>query len=42
MITYKAIEKVTDELNVFSKAASQTGFVGSVSEMISELKQYML
>ena len=40
MITYKAIEKVADELNVFSKAASQTGFVGSVSEMISELKQY--
>ena len=40
MITYKAIEKVADELSVFSKAASQTGFVGSVSEMISELKQY--
>ncbi len=40
MITYKAIEKVADELNVFSKAASQTGFVGSISDIISELKQY--
>ena len=40
MITYKAIEKVASELNVFSKAAAQTGFVGSVSEIISELKQY--
>ena len=40
MITYKAIENVLDDLNVFSKAATQTGFVGSISEMISELKQY--
>lgn len=40
MITYKAIEKVANSLNVFSKAASQTGFVGSISEIISELKQY--
>ena len=39
MITYKAIEKVASELNVFSKAAAQTGFVGSVSEIIRELKQ---
>ncbi|RDY25963.1 helicase-exonuclease AddAB subunit AddB [Romboutsia weinsteinii] len=40
MMTYKAIENVSSELNIFSKSASQSGFVSSISEMISELKQY--
>lgn len=40
MMTYKAIESVSKELDVFSKATSQSGFVSSISEIISELKQY--
>ncbi|RDY23408.1 helicase-exonuclease AddAB subunit AddB [Romboutsia maritimum] len=40
MIVYKAIESVSSNLSIFSKSASQSGFVSSISEMISELKQY--
>lgn len=40
MMTYKAIENVSKELNIFSKSSSQSGFVSSISDMISELKQY--
>lgn len=40
MMTYKAIENVNKELNIFSKSSSQSGFVSSISDMISELKQY--
>ena len=40
MMTYKAIESVSKELNIFSKSSSQSGFVSSISDMISELKQY--
>ncbi|WP_195937667.1 helicase-exonuclease AddAB subunit AddB [Romboutsia sp. 1001713B170131_170501_G6] len=40
MMTYKAIESVSKELNIFSKSSSQSGFVSSISEIISELKQY--
>lgn len=40
MMTYRAIENVSSELNIFSKSASQSGFVSSISDMISELKQY--
>ena len=40
MMTYKAIENVSKELNIFSKSSAQSGFVSSISDMISELKQY--
>ena len=40
MITYRAIESASNELEIFSKSASQSGFVNSISEIISELKQY--
>ena len=40
MMTYKAIESVAKELNIFSKSASQSGFVSSISDMIAEFKQY--
>ena len=40
MMTYKAIENVSKELNIFSKSSSQSGFISSISEIISELKQY--
>ncbi|HSQ87549.1 helicase-exonuclease AddAB subunit AddB [Romboutsia sp.] len=40
MMTYRAIENVSSELNIFSKSASQSGFVSSITDMISELKQY--
>lgn len=40
MIAYRAIENVIDKLEVFSKSATQTGFVGSITEIIGELKQY--
>ncbi len=40
MITSNAIESVAKELNIFSKSATQPGFITSVSEMIAEFKQY--
>ena len=40
MMIYKALEGVSEELKIFSKSASQTGFIGTISDMISELKQY--
>ena len=40
MMVYKAIEDVSEELNVFSKSKSQSGFVSSITDMISEMKQY--
>ena len=40
MMTYRAIESISSELNIFSKSASQSGFVSSIADMISELKQY--
>ena len=40
MITYKAIESASNDLQIFSKSASQPGFVNSISEVISEMKQY--
>ena len=40
MITYRAIESASNDLEIFSKSASQSGFVNSISEMISELKQF--
>ena len=40
MITYRAIESASNELEIFSKSASNPGFVNSISEVISEMKQY--
>ncbi|MGL4911432.1 MAG: UvrD-helicase domain-containing protein, partial [Romboutsia sp.] len=40
MMTYKAIENVSKELEIFSKSSSQSGFVSSISDIIGELKQY--
>lgn len=40
MMTYKAIESVSKQLDIFSKSSSQSGFVTSISDVISELKQY--
>ena len=40
IITSSAIESVAKELNIFSKSATQSGFITSVSDMISEFKQY--
>lgn len=42
MITYKAVESVANELKVFSKSMTQPGFISSISDTISELKQYNL
>ncbi len=40
MMTYRAIESVSEELDIFSKSSSQSGFVSSISDIIGELKQY--
>ncbi|MGL5330265.1 MAG: PD-(D/E)XK nuclease family protein, partial [Peptostreptococcaceae bacterium] len=40
MMTYKAIETVSKELDIFSKSSSQSGFVSSIADIISEMKQY--
>lgn len=40
MITSNAIESVAKELNIFSKSSTQSGFISSIADMISELKQY--
>ena len=40
MITYKSIDKIASELKVYGKSSTQSGFVASITDMISELKQY--
>ena len=40
MIVYKSIDKITKDLNVYARSATQSGFVSSITDMISELKQY--
>lgn len=40
MIVYKSIDKISNELKVYGRSATQSGFVGSITDMISELKQY--
>ncbi|HZJ83297.1 MAG TPA: helicase-exonuclease AddAB subunit AddB, partial [Clostridia bacterium] len=40
MLIYGIIEKLKDELSFFNKVAGQSGFVGTISELISELKRY--
>lgn len=40
MMIYKSIDKISDELKVYAKSSTQSGFVASITDMISELKQY--
>lgn len=40
MIIYKSIDKISNELKVYGRSSTQLGFVGSITDMISELKQY--
>ena len=40
MIIYKSIDRISNELKVYGRSATQSGFVGSITDMISELKQY--
>lgn len=40
MIIYKSIDKISNELKVYGRSSTQSGFVGSITDMISELKQY--
>ena len=40
MMIYKSIDKISSELKVYGKSSTQSGFVGSITDMISELKQY--
>lgn len=40
MLLYKIIEEVKDELEVFSRAGRQSGFINIMSEVITELKRY--
>ena len=40
MIIYKSIDKISSELKVYGRSSTQSGFVGSITDMISELKQY--
>lgn len=42
IITHNSIEEVANELELFSKSYNQQGFNTSISEMISELKQFMI
>ncbi|WP_250673497.1 helicase-exonuclease AddAB subunit AddB [Paraclostridium ghonii] len=42
MMIYKALEGVSNDLEIFAKAASQPGFIGTIADMISELKQYSI
>ncbi len=40
MMIYKSIDKISNELKVYAKSSTQSGFVASITDMISELKQY--
>lgn len=40
MLIYRIIEELKEELNFFYKASEQWGFVGTISQLISELKRY--
>lgn len=42
IITHNSIETVSKDLELFSKSYTQPGFTTSISEMISELKQFMI
>ena len=40
MILYKVIDTLRDNLQIFSKAARQPGFINTMSELIAEFKRY--
>ncbi|MEG0855762.1 MAG: helicase-exonuclease AddAB subunit AddB [Terrisporobacter sp.] len=40
MMIYKSIDKISKDLEVYFKSSTQSGFVGSIADIISELKQY--
>lgn len=40
MLIYRIIQELKDNLNYFGKVAGQSGFVSTISELISELKRY--
>ena len=42
MMIYKALDEVSSDLQIFSKASNQPGFIGTISDMISEFKQYSI
>lgn len=42
IITHNSIEAASNELELFSKSYTQPGFTTSISDMISELKQFMI
>ncbi len=42
IITHNSIEAVSNELDLFSKSYTQPGFTTTISDMISELKQFMI
>ncbi|MFY9297077.1 MAG: helicase-exonuclease AddAB subunit AddB [Caldicoprobacterales bacterium] len=40
MLLYRIIEELREHLNFFHRASAQSGFVNTISELISELKRY--
>lgn len=40
MLIYRIVEELKDELSLFDKVSEQSGFVSTISELISELKRY--
>ncbi|MEG0181586.1 MAG: helicase-exonuclease AddAB subunit AddB [Peptostreptococcaceae bacterium] len=42
MMIYKALDGVSSDLQIFSKASTQPGFIGTIADMISEFKQYSI
>ena len=40
MLIYRIIEELGNQLDFFGRASNQTGFVGTVSQLISEFKRY--
>src|SRR5690606_27290640 len=40
MLLYRIIEELREQLNFFQRASTQSGFVGTISELISEFKRY--
>ncbi len=40
MLLYRIIEELREKLSFFERASAQSGFVGTISELISEFKRY--
>ena len=40
MLLYRIIEELREQLDFFQRASAQSGFVGTISELISEFKRY--